>query len=125
MDATVTLSRPAVSAIFLAGFAVGVVAKARGGGAMRIGFSTGDFPQGTVPGGIKISKSLVRRLTLKCRCGAKWDFAEGSGALPPGTKPFPTGDAFECPSCGRSIDLKAERQAEAEALAGLNLPKTN
>lgn len=122
---TVTLTGPMVFLIFLAGVAIGWIAAKMRGGTIDVQLSGQTLPPGSVPGGIKITKSVVRRLTLKRQCGAKWDFAEGSGALPAGTKPFPTGDTFECPSCGRSMDLKAERKLEAEALAGLNLPKTN
>ena len=68
-----------------------------------------------------IKKTTMRTLTLKCKCGSVWKFAESSDAQPPGTQPIPTGDSFVCPQCGSSIDLKAERQLEAEALANLNL----
>jgi hypothetical protein len=123
MGATVTLSWLAVFGVFLSGFALGwVVAKLPVGGTIKVRLSPNLAP-GTVPGNINITKSVVRRLTLKCQCGANWDFAEGSDALAPGTRPFPTGDTFECPSCGRSIDLKVERQLEAKALANLNFPK--
>jgi hypothetical protein len=125
MDATASLSGPVVFGVFLSGIAIGwIAAKAGVGGTINVGLSS-QLPQGTMPGGITIANSMVRKLTLQCLCGAKWNFAEGSGALPLGNNPFPTGDSFECPSCGRSIDLKAERQLEAEALARLNLPKTN
>lgn len=126
MNATVTLSWPVVLMIFVAGVAVGwLAARVRVGGTLNAQLSGQSLPPGTIPRGVKITKSVVRRLTLKCQCGAKWDFAEGSDARPAGTKPFPTRDTFECPSCGHSIHLKAERKLEAEALAGLNLPETD
>ena len=47
------------------------------------------------------------------------NFREGTGLFAPDTQPIPSGDSFVCPKCGKSIDLKAERQFEAEALAEL------
>ena len=114
--------------IFVAGLAIGwIAAKASGGTSALVRDLSvqANLPSGTMPGGIRISKSVVRRLTLKCQCGSEWHFAEGSGPLPADAKPSPTGETFECPNCGRGIDLKAERKIEAETLAGLNLPKTS
>lgn len=82
--------------------------------------------QELVRGGVRLIKSVntatTRRLTLKCKCGAVWNFAEGTGPLPPNAQPIPTSDTFVCPQCGKSIDLTQERQLEAEALKNLNLP---
>lgn len=131
MNSSVTISVFAVIAIFAFGVAVGwIIATVRVRGSVRIGFTPADIQQGTaIPRGARFIKSVntatVRSLTLKCGCGALWKFAEGTGPLPPETQPIPRGDSFICPNCGKSIDLKQERQleaqAEAEALRNLKL----
>lgn len=126
MVASVALTGPVLLGIFLAGLAIGWIAgKTRVWGGINVQLSGQNLAPEMTPGGIKISKSVMRRLTLKCQCGSEWHFAEGSGTLPADAKPFPTGDTFECPNCGRGIDLKAERKLEAETLSGLNLSKTS
>ena len=69
-----------------------------------------------------VQKTTVRKLALKCKCGEVWRFSDGTGALPAGTRPMPTGDTFVCPKCGNSFDMKFEQQAEADALKYLNPP---
>jgi len=123
----VVLSWPVVLMIFLCGVGLGwLLSKVRAGIAINIPPFSGNRVLGNMPGGVKVSQSVVRRLSLQCQCGAIWQFAEGSGPvptgmLPPGTQPMPTGDLFVCPTCGCSIDLKTERQLEADALAKMNL----
>jgi len=123
MNSPITLSWLGVFAIFFLGFAVGwVVAKARAGSSLNVDISTGSLPQGAKPGTIRLVKTTTTRtLAMKCKCGAFWQFSEGAGDALPGTRPMPTGDSFVCPNCGNSLDLKAERQLEAEVLAKLNL----
>jgi hypothetical protein len=70
--------------------------------------------------GFHFQTRRTRTLVLKCQCGAIWQYREGPGPFPPGTEPIPTGDSFTCKKCGRSIDLKQERQLESEALGNLN-----
>ena len=129
MNSDVTLSVFALAAIFLFGVAVGwMMATVRVRGSVKIGFPA-DIQRGTIPRGVRFIKSgntaTVRRLTLTCQCGATWKFAEGTSPLPPETQPIPRGDSFVCPNCGKAIDLKQERQleaqAEAEALRNLKL----
>jgi hypothetical protein len=119
MNSTVTLSWFGVSVIFFGGIAVGwLAAKAAAGGSVETGLSAGDP---STPGVVNAAKTIkTRNLALRCRCGAIWKFAESTGPLPPETEPIPTGDTFVCKQCGKSIDLKAERQLEAETLANLN-----
>ena len=119
MGANINLSGFAVLLIFLLGVLVGwILAKLRAGAVLKIGLSSGSLGPAT----FKITRTAVRNMTLRCQCGAIWNFREGSGPFPPGTQPMPTGDSFVCPKCGKSIDLTLERQVEAEALAHLNLP---
>lgn len=119
MDSTVTLPWIAVLAIFLAGALVGWFASGKLSARVSVGVRpglTGD------PGrtGIHFQTTRTRMIVLKCQCGAIWRFREGIGPLPPSTEPFPTGDSYICKQCGRSIDLKQERQVEADALRDVN-----
>lgn len=122
MNSTVTLSWLTVLAVFLIGIAVGwVMAKTRVSGSLNVNISPAD-PSQAKPRTLSFVKTTTTRtLALKCQCGAIWKFSESSGPQLPGTQPLPTGDSFVCPKCGKSMDLKAERQLEAEALANLNL----
>jgi membrane protease subunit (stomatin/prohibitin family) len=121
MNSTVTLSWLTVFSIFVIGLAVGwVMAKTRVSGSLQVEVSGVDPSQEGKPRTLSFVKtSTTRTLALKCQCGALWKFTESSGAQPLGTQPMPAGDSFICPKCGKSIDLKAERQLEAEALANL------
>ena len=122
MNSTVTLSWFAVFAIFVIGIAVGwVMAKTRVSGSLDVSVSPADPSQGKTRTLNFVKTTTMRTLALKCQCGALWKFTENSGPQPPGTQPMPTGDSFICPKCGKSIDLKAERQLEAEALANVDL----
>lgn len=121
MNSTVTLSWFTVFAIFVIGVAVGwVMAKTRVSGSLQVSVPGVDPSQAGKSRTLSFVKtSTTRTLALKCQCGAFWKFTEGSGAQAPGTQPMPTGDSFVCPKCGKSMDLKAERQLEAQALASL------
>ena len=122
MNSTVTLSWFTLFAIFLIGIAVGwIMAKTRVSGSLDVSISPGDPSQGKPRTLSFVKSTIVRSLALKCQCGAVWKFAESTDAQPPGTQPMPTDDSFVCPQCGKSIDLKAERQLEAQALAKLDL----
>ena len=121
MNSTVTLSWFGVFVIFLFGVALGwVFSKLRVGGSLNLTISPGDPLQGASSRTIRFGTTSRRTLALKCQCGALWKFAEGSGPLPAGTQPMPAGDSFVCQKCGKSFDLKAERQLEAEALGKLD-----
>lgn len=124
MNSTITLSWLTVLAVFLIGIAVGwVMAKTRVSGSLNVNISPADPSQAKPTTLSFVKTTTTRTLALKCQCGAVWKFTESSGPQPPGTQPFPMGDSFVCPKCGKSMDLKAERQLEAEALANLNLKK--
>lgn len=124
MNSTITLSWLTVLAVFLIGIAVGwVMAKTRVSGSLNVNISPAAPSQAKPTSLSFIKTTTTRTLALKCQCGAVWKFSESSGPQPPGTQPIPTGDSFVCPKCGKSMDLKAERQLEAEALANLNLKK--
>jgi hypothetical protein len=64
-----------------------------------------------------VRSKTIRTMDLKCQCGATFRFRETSGRADPGSQPFPTGDSFTCPKCGKTIDLTEERRLESE-LAG-------
>ena len=123
MNSTVTLSWFTIFAIFVIGVAVGwVMAKTRVSGSLQVNVPGVDPSQVGKSRTLSFVKtSTTRTLALKCQCGAFWKFTEGSGTQAPGTQPIPTGDSFVCPKCGKSIDLKAERQLEAQALINLGL----
>ena len=121
MNSTVTLPWLTVLAIFLIGIAVGwVMAKTRVSGSLNVNISPADPSQGKPRTLSFVKTTTTRTLALKCQCGAVWKFTDSSSPQV-GTQPIPTGDSFICPKCGKSMDLKAERQLEAEALANLNL----
>jgi hypothetical protein len=44
---------------------------------------------------------------------------QGTDPFPPGTHPVPAGESFVCRNAGSRSNLEAERQVEAEALAGI------
>jgi hypothetical protein len=118
VDSTITLPLVAVIAVFLLGVVVGWFAANKVG--VNISRKAFNMPPGELlrSGGSRFVRA-TRTVVLKCKCGATWKFREGTGSLPPGVEPIPTGDSFTCKKCGRSIDLKVERQLEAEALASI------
>ena len=61
-----------------------------------------------------VKSKTIRTMNLKCQCGATFQFRETSGHADPGSQPFPTGDSFTCPKCGKSIDLTEERRLESK-----------
>lgn len=123
MTTDVTLPWIAVAGVFLAGICVGwLVAKGAG---VRLSLGNWDRrqdPESRPTVGL-VAKRRTFSVTLNCRCGAVWKFAEGTEPLPPGTEPLPPGDSFTCPKCGGSLDLQAARDAGAQALAQLQANK--
>jgi hypothetical protein len=121
MDSTITLPWIAVIAVFLLGGVLGWFAANKAG--INVSPKASNMPPVEVSrsGGSRFVKT-TRTVVLKCKCGATWQFREGTGSLSPGFEPMPTADSFTCKKCGRSIDLKVERQLEAEALASLKPP---
>ncbi len=118
MDSTVTLPWIAVLGIFLAGGLVGWFASGKVSARMSVGVRP-ELPGDPGKPSIRFQRTRTRTMVLKCQCGAIWHFREGSGPLPTGTEPIPAGDSYICKQCGRSIDLKQERQLEADALRDL------
>jgi hypothetical protein len=118
VDSTITLPVVAVIAVFLLGAVVGWFAANKVGANVTLRASNMPPVEILKPGGSRFVKT-TRTLVLKCKCGATWQFREGTGSLPPGVEPIPTGDSFTCKKCGNSIDLKVERQLEAEVLASV------
>jgi hypothetical protein len=60
-----------------------------------------------------------RILEVKCQCGAIYKFGEGAAAWSFDFKPFPKGDTFTCPTCGRNINIQDARNLAQQA--GLDL----
>ena len=58
-------------------------------------------------------------LEVRCKCGATHKFAEGAAALGPDFKPFPQGDTFTCPDCGRDFNLQEARKLAEQAGADI------
>jgi hypothetical protein len=118
MDSTITLPWIAVIAVFLFGVVVGWFAANKVGANVSLGAFNRPPVELLRSGGSRLVKT-TRTVVLKCQCGATWQFRDGTGSLPPGVEPIPTGDSFTCKKCGRTIDLKVERQLEAKALASV------
>jgi hypothetical protein len=118
MYSTITLPWIAVIAVFLFGGVVGWFAANKV--AVNISAKAFNMPPGEVlgSGGSRVV-TRTRKWVVNCKCGATWQFGESTGSLPPGIEPIPTGDSFMCKQCGRTIDLKVERQLEEQALASL------
>jgi len=53
---------------------------------------------------------MTRTLELKCECGAVHKFREGAASTEADFKPYPKGDSYICPICGRATDLKQIRE---------------
>ena len=119
MDATVTLPWIAVAGVFLLGAIVGWVAAGKVGTRVSLKVGAGPLVDPDLPQGLHVRVTKSRTVAIKCQCGALLQFREGSGAFPPGIEPMPTGDSYICKKCGGSIDLKQERQLEAEAMRDL------
>ncbi len=119
MDATVTLPWIGVIGIFLLGAIAGWLAAGKIGTRVSVKVGSGPLVDPDLSRGLHVRINKSRSVALKCQCGAIWQFHDGIGPFPPGTEPIPTGDSYVCKKCGRSIDLKQERQLEAEALRNL------
>ena len=79
-DMNITLPAFAILAIFLLGIVVGwMFAKVRVSASVRVGSPGPDISQANAPG-MRLTRRVntVRRLTLKCKCGATWKFAKGN-----------------------------------------------
>ena len=53
---------------------------------------------GSVASGGRPAKVAVRTMEMKCGCGSVSKFRD---PVEPGYLPFPDGDSFACPNCGR------------------------
>lgn len=110
MNSPLTISPFALIGIFGAGLVIGglianIKIKA------RVHFS--NLPAHT--GSSFVTTKTVRTMELKCACGSHWKFRDSAGAPTPGYEPYPSGDSFSCPKCGKVIDLNEIRKLEADA----------
>ena len=106
-----TVSALELAGIFLAGLAAGwLIATVRVSGSARISFRS--------PGNVTpfLATKATRTLELKCACGSLWKFRDTPGPLPPGFQPYPTGDSYSCPRCGKVTDLNEIRKLAANAM---------
>jgi len=62
-----------------------------------------------------VVETNVRKLELKCECGAVAKFRDPLGSPNEGFQLYPPGDSYTCSQCGRSIDLKQVRSLESDA----------
>lgn len=98
-------------AVFLVGFLVG-----RKTSNIKVSASVdlANSPSQGSPSRLVVTK-VVRKMEIKCKCGAIYKFAGGAGPLPSGYEPMPTGDSFVCPKCGNQNDLTAARDLLKDA----------
>jgi hypothetical protein len=67
------------------------------------------LPPGTDLGagaGLRLGKTKVRIMELKCKCGTMLKFRD---PVAPGYEPYPSGDSFSCSSCGKVYNLAEMR----------------
>jgi hypothetical protein len=116
MQTTIHISAIGIGIIFFAGVVIGwLMSRVRLLGNVNISVQRGD-PASGERSTFVVAKT-VRSMSLKCQCGSTWKFHETGGHADEGSQPMPSGDAFTCPNCGRSIDLKPVREAGMDALA--------
>ena len=114
-------------AVLVAGIAIGwLFSKVRFGGSIRVSTT---LPGASPRTGIRTRwvvekrKQTSRTMELKCTCGSVWKFHDPAGPADamatsePGSLPFPIGDSFSCPNCGRAIDLRPIHNLENDALS--------
>jgi len=105
MQQTITISVLGLALVFPVGFVAGwLLGRIHMKGTFNISLQKPGVTSGSRPA-FAVAKT-VQTLNLKCQCGATWKFHETSGHPDEGSQPMPAGDAFTCPSCGRSIDLR-------------------
>jgi hypothetical protein len=84
---------------------------------------SGSFSASLTPstGAGPVSTKFVRstNLTLKCVCGDVQKFHYSSAGSAPESAPFPSGDSYTCPKCGKALDLTELRKVAREAGAPL------
>jgi hypothetical protein len=103
-------SSPLFVIVFVAGIAVGyLLATLRRTRTIRLS----SLPSGVDSGaGGKRRLIKTRTMELKCKCGALWKFRDPAE---PGYEPFPSGDSFTCPGCGKIKDLREIHKLERKA----------
>ena len=106
---TVTLTYSLLASLLIVAFIMGFFVGCRTSN-VRVTGSVGisDSPS---MGGLSrlVAKKVVRKLEVKCKCGAIHKFSAGTGALPRGYEPMPSGDTYICPNCGNANDLTQVR----------------
>lgn len=98
--------------VFLVGFFVG-----RRTSNIKVSASVDLEPSPALGGTPRLSvqTKVIRKMEIKCKCGAIYKFAGGAGPLLSGCEPMPTGDSFICPKCGNQNDLTAARDLLRDA----------
>jgi hypothetical protein len=112
MASAVSMSWWGLLAILLAGCFVGwLLANVRITGALKISMARGEARTG------KFEIRTVRIMQLRCQCGAVWKFRDGAAHSDPAYLPYPKGQSFTCPACGRAASLKVEHPLENDAIS--------
>ncbi len=100
-----------VAAAFAAGCYVGSHVKFKTRFNINVAQSRGDQGQP-----VWSAQTVVRKLELRCQCGAVHKFRDGGVNVSGGLEPYPEGESYVCTSCGRVIDLKQIRQLAGGAI---------
>lgn len=98
-------------AVFLVGFFLG-----RRTANIRVTGSIGidESATGTTSPRLLVTR-VVRKMELKCKCGAVFKFADGEASAPSGYEPMPSADSYICPRCGNINDLTEARSLLKDA----------
>lgn len=111
MGSSIAVSGPLLGMVFVAGVVIGWILA----NVMRTKETILSALPGTDLGtgaGLRIGKTKIRVMELKCKCGAMLKFRD---PVAPGYEPYPTGDSFACSNCGKVYDLKEMRNLERGA----------
>lgn len=112
MGSSIAASGPLLGMVFVAGIVVGWILA----NVMRTKDTIlAALPPGTdltAGAGLRLGKTKVRIMELKCKCGSVLKFRD---PVAPGYQPYPTGDSFTCPDCGKDYNLGEMRNLEKGA----------
>lgn len=109
MGLSIAASGPLLGMVFVAGIVIGWILA----NVMRTRDTIlSALPPGTDLGagsGLRIGKTKIRIMELKCKCGTMLKFRD---PVAPGYEPYPSGDSFACSNCGKVYNLAEMRNLE-------------